>query len=164
VSGALAQWVGHPLTVPFVVFTVALTIAVLLVPAAPETRPALRPRGVVSGLGAGLLFRGTVGTVGALAPADSRAEALAGLFLAGYSGLTVPVVGLGLLERYTTPRFGLLMFAGPRKRCGFRPAEFGSAARSQGRRTTSLGHRYVGNRARLPTRSSERHQVGVSAT
>jgi MFS family permease len=225
VSGALAQWVGHPLTVPFVVFTVALTIAVLLVLAAPETHPALRPRpryrpqrvsvppharrlyaaaatgmfvvfaalglftslapsylagtlhhpsvalagsvtflvfssaviaqiatarssvhrvlragvgtvlvglallvgavwlptpslaaflagGVVSGLGAGLLFQGTVGTVGALAPADRRAEALAGLFLAGYSGLTVPVVGLGLLERYTTPRFGLLMFAG----------------------------------------------------
>jgi MFS family permease len=68
--------------------------------------------GVVSGLGGGLLFRGTVGTVGALAPADSRAEALAGLFLAGYAGLTVPVIGLGLLDRYATPQVGLLVFAG----------------------------------------------------
>jgi hypothetical protein len=36
---------------------------------------------------------------------------LAGLFLAGYAGRTVPVIGLGLLERYTTPQVGLLVFA-----------------------------------------------------
>ena len=224
-SGALAQWAGHPLTVPYVVFVVALAVAVLLVLATPETRPAMTPRpryrpqrvsvpqharglyvaaatgmlivfaqlglftslapnylagtlhhasialagavtlmvfssavvaqiatakssvhrvlragvvtvliglallvgavwlptpslaaflagGVVSGLGGGLLFRGTVGTVGSLAPADSRAEALAGLFLAGYAGLTVPVIGLGLLDLYATPQVGLLVFAG----------------------------------------------------
>ena len=39
ISGLLAQWVGDPLTVPFVVFIAAMSIALLLVLAAPETHP-----------------------------------------------------------------------------------------------------------------------------
>lgn len=46
-----------------------------------------------------------------LAPEHARAEALAGLFVAGYLGLTIPVIGLGLVMRYSTPQVGLLVFA-----------------------------------------------------
>ena len=38
VSGALAQWAGHALLVPFVVFIAALLLACIAVLAAPETR------------------------------------------------------------------------------------------------------------------------------
>jgi hypothetical protein len=68
--------------------------------------------GVVSGAGGGLLFRGSVGTVAAIAAPEHRAEALAGLFLAGYIGLAVPVIGLGVLTVQLSVRVSLLIFAG----------------------------------------------------
>jgi MFS family permease len=68
--------------------------------------------GVALGAGAGGLFKGAVLTVVAIADDDHRAEALAGLFLAGYGGLAVPVLGLGGLTQVVTPRVALLLFAG----------------------------------------------------
>ena len=44
VSGLLAQWVGDPLTVPFLVLIAALLVAVIIVLMAPETRRPLTPR------------------------------------------------------------------------------------------------------------------------
>jgi MFS family permease len=67
--------------------------------------------GVVAGGGAGLLFKGGIVTVSGLAAPERRAEVLAGFFLAGYLGLSVPVVGLGLLEQWIEPRIALLAFA-----------------------------------------------------
>ncbi|OLT13703.1 hypothetical protein BJF78_21240 [Pseudonocardia sp. CNS-139] len=68
--------------------------------------------GALTGAGAGLAFKGAIATVAALAPPQRRAEALAGVFLAGYVGLAGPVIGLGLLTLYVTPELGLLVFAG----------------------------------------------------
>jgi MFS family permease len=67
--------------------------------------------GMVTGAGAGLLFKGALATGAALAPDDRRAEAMAGLFLAGYVGLAGPVVGLGLLTQAMSVRASLLLFA-----------------------------------------------------
>jgi MFS family permease len=67
--------------------------------------------GAVSGAGGGLLFRGALGTVAELAEEEHRAEALAGLFLGGYLGLSVPVIGLGVLTQELSPRTSLLAFA-----------------------------------------------------
>ena len=67
--------------------------------------------GVSFGAGAGSVFKGAVATVVAVAEPARRAEALAGLFLAGYIGLAVPVVGLGLLTQEVEPRVALLVFA-----------------------------------------------------
>ena len=44
ISGALAQWAGYPLLVPFVVFTAALLLAWVALLAAPETRGQRSPR------------------------------------------------------------------------------------------------------------------------
>jgi MFS family permease len=224
VSGFLAQWVGAPLTVPYVVFLVALSVALAVVVATPETRdrpdpfPAYRvqrisvpdesrgafaaaaagaflafgalglftglagtflvgtlhhtshalagvtiaamfgggvlmqtlaaswsPRrtlgsgivlmvlgmglvtvaawlstpslglfiagGAVMGAGAGAVFKGSVATVIQISPAETRAEALAGLFLAGYVGLSIPVVGAGIALQFTSAKNTLLGFA-----------------------------------------------------
>lgn len=67
--------------------------------------------GAVSGAGAGLMFKGALGAVAAVAPAEQRAEALAGVFLAGYVGLTIPVIGLGLLTQEVAPDLALTIFA-----------------------------------------------------
>ncbi|MEA2133955.1 MAG: hypothetical protein QOC68_1864 [Solirubrobacteraceae bacterium] len=44
ISGALAQWAGDPLRVPFAVFIAALLLAWVALLAAPETRPRRSPR------------------------------------------------------------------------------------------------------------------------
>ena len=44
------------------------------------------------------------------APAERRAEALAGMFLAGYVGLSLPVVALGVMTQYLSLRLSLLIF------------------------------------------------------
>jgi MFS family permease len=43
-AGVLAQWVAHPLTVPYLVFLAALALAAIGVGLTPETREPLRPR------------------------------------------------------------------------------------------------------------------------
>jgi MFS family permease len=68
--------------------------------------------GVITGAGAGALFKGVVTSVAAIAPPESRAEALAGMFLAGYIGLSVPVLGLGVMTQYLSPRVSLVIFTG----------------------------------------------------
>jgi MFS family permease len=67
---------------------------------------------LVTGVGCGLTFKGSVATVSALASPDKRAEALAGVFLAAYLGLAGPIIGLGLLTQVLTARMSLLIFVG----------------------------------------------------
>jgi len=52
--------------------------------------------GVVAGIGAGVLFKASLGTVAATAVPERRGEALAGLFLIAYLGLTLPAIGIGV--------------------------------------------------------------------
>jgi MFS family permease len=67
--------------------------------------------GVVAGSGVGSLFKGALGTVLGLAPANARGEALAGLFLAAYTGLVVPVVGVGVATLSVSLKTALVGFA-----------------------------------------------------
>jgi MFS family permease len=67
--------------------------------------------GAVMGAGAGAVFKGSVATVIQISPAETRAEALAGLLLAGYVGLSIPVVGAGIALQFTSPKDTLLGFA-----------------------------------------------------
>ena len=46
-----------------------------------------------------------------MADPKHRGEALAGLFLMAYAGLTVPVIGLGVAVQHFEPRTSLLGFA-----------------------------------------------------
>lgn len=67
--------------------------------------------GVIAGAGAGAAFRGAVSTVIAITPGHARGEGLAGLFLAAYIGLAVPVVALGLATQALSPQAAVLGFA-----------------------------------------------------
>lgn len=52
--------------------------------------------GIIAGAGAGVLFKAAVGSVAAMAAPSRRGEALAGIFLIAYLGLTVPVIAIGV--------------------------------------------------------------------
>jgi MFS family permease len=67
--------------------------------------------GLIAGAGVGVLFKGSLGTVVGLARPEARGEALAGLFLAAYAGLVVPVLGIGLATLEFPLRSALLGFA-----------------------------------------------------
>ena len=68
--------------------------------------------GGLIGAGGGTIFRGGVGTVMSIAPPDRIAESLAGMFLAAFLGLSLPVVGAGItLSRHVSPKDTILGFA-----------------------------------------------------
>jgi MFS family permease len=67
--------------------------------------------GAVAGAGAGAAFKTSITTVLSIAPAGARGETLAGVFLAAYLGLTIPVVGLGIATELVTAQVAVLGFA-----------------------------------------------------
>ncbi|MGH2862279.1 MAG: MFS transporter [Solirubrobacteraceae bacterium] len=80
--------------------------------------------GAVLGAGGGAYFKSSLGTVIALSNPASRAGALASFFLAGYIGLSIPAVGLGVLAQHVAPKtalliFGALLVAGVATSAGF---------------------------------------------
>jgi Na+/melibiose symporter-like transporter len=66
--------------------------------------------GAIAGAGAGLLFKSAMGSATRLADPAAKGEAAAGIFLAGYLGLTVPIMGLGAAARYVSLTTGLAAF------------------------------------------------------
>ncbi|WP_134739954.1 MFS transporter [Nocardioides sp. 503] len=93
--------------------TAALVVGLATVAAggAGASLPAFLVGAVVTGVGVGLVFRSAVARAAALAPAESRGEVLAALFLTAYAGLTVPVLLTGLALLVLAPVTVLLGFA-----------------------------------------------------
>ncbi len=52
---------------------------------------------LVGGIGQGLAFRGALSAVAGASPADRRAAVISTLFVVAYAGISVPVIGVGLL-------------------------------------------------------------------
>lgn len=67
--------------------------------------------GIVSGAGAGIMFRSAIAGVDALAAPDRRGETLALLFLIAYGGLVVPVLFVGWSLTFAAETTVLLVFA-----------------------------------------------------
>jgi MFS family permease len=65
----------------------------------------------VAGAGIGAIIRGSLTVVITTAGPDDRAGALATFFIAGYAGVSLPVVGVGLALQHLSPRVTLLIFA-----------------------------------------------------
>ena len=97
------------LGIAFMLLGLTLTVVAVWLPT--PSLALLLAGGAVSGAGAGAMFKGAVGSVIEIATADTRAEALAGLFLVGYLGLSVPALGAGVALQYVSARDTLLGFA-----------------------------------------------------
>jgi hypothetical protein len=67
--------------------------------------------GGLVGAGASALFRGTLGSVVAISPSERLGEALAGFFVSGYVGLSVPAIAVGVALQFASARDTLLVFA-----------------------------------------------------
>jgi Major Facilitator Superfamily len=91
---------------------IGLGLAVLSVWLRPPSLGLFIAAGAVIGAGGGTIFRGALGTVISIAPPDRIAESLAGMFVAAFVGLSLPVVGVGItLSRHVSPKDTILGFA-----------------------------------------------------
>jgi MFS family permease len=66
---------------------------------------------VVGGVACGAIFFGSVATANRLAPADRRGQSLSAFFVACYTGLIIPVVGVGVLAGFTGTFPAVLTFS-----------------------------------------------------
>jgi MFS family permease len=82
---------------------VPLGVAGVVAAAWSSSLPLFIAAALVSGAGAGVLFRRMLATVAAMAPADARAGAFAGMYLIGFLNGTLPVVGLGVISQVAGP-------------------------------------------------------------
>ena len=91
---------------------IGLGLAVLAVWLHPPSLALFIAAGALIGAGGGTIFRGAIGTVMSIAPPDRIAESLAGMFVAAFLGLSLPVVGAGItLSRHVSPKDTILGFA-----------------------------------------------------
>ena len=91
---------------------IGLGLTVLSVWLRPPSLALFIVAGAVIGAGGGTIFRSALGTVMSIAPPDRIAESLAGMFLAAFVGLSLPVVGAGItLSRHVSPKDTILGFA-----------------------------------------------------
>ncbi|SHK14900.1 Predicted arabinose efflux permease, MFS family [Pseudonocardia thermophila] len=90
----------------------ALVLGLVLVTVAVQLPdlPLFLIGGVIAGSGAGAGFKTAMGIVLSVSRPQARGEALAGLFLAAYVGLSVPVLGLGLAVQLVPVQAALIGF------------------------------------------------------
>jgi MFS family permease len=105
------NWPAHRL---YAAALAPLTIGLGILVASAWTTPASLPLfllgGAVAGAGGGAIFRGSLSIVISGSKADDRAGALATFFIAGYAGVSLPVIGLGVALQHLSPRVSLLIF------------------------------------------------------
>jgi MFS family permease len=87
-------------------------MALAAVGLAASSLPLLEIGGLVAGLGQGLSFRAGLGSVNANAPSERRAEVASSFFVVAYVGISIPVVGIGLLTEAAGLRTAGLVFDG----------------------------------------------------
>jgi MFS family permease len=88
------------------------TLALLMVAELFESLPALVAGTTIGGLALGIGYRGAIEVGNQIAPPDKRAELISMLFVCGNLGLSVPVIGVGMLRAATNPRLADMVFAG----------------------------------------------------
>ena len=96
-GGAQLLLAGRPLSRQLLIGLGAMVISLVAIPASVVLGSVLLfcAGSVVGGAGMGLAFRVALAMVGALAAPELRGEALAGVFLAFYLGLALPVLAVG---------------------------------------------------------------------
>jgi MFS family permease len=85
--------------------------AIIFLALATESLALLIVGGIVTGIGQGLGFRAALFTVNAAAPPERRAEVASSFFVLAFVGLSLPVVGIGVLADLTDLQTAGLVFA-----------------------------------------------------
>lgn len=66
----------------------------------------------IGGASGALGYRASLETINEIAPEDRRAETVATLLLACYAGISVPIIGVGVLTQLVNPKLADVVFAG----------------------------------------------------
>jgi MFS family permease len=66
---------------------------------------------VVGGIAVGAVFLGSLATANRLAPPERRSHVISTYFVACYSGLIIPVVGVGIASEFITDLTAVLAFS-----------------------------------------------------
>jgi predicted MFS family arabinose efflux permease len=93
-----------------VMITVGLGVFVASAWTAPPSLALFLIGGALVGGGVGGIFRGSLGVVLSTSGPEDRAGALATFFMAGYVGVSLPVLGIGVALQYLSPKVTLLIF------------------------------------------------------
>jgi predicted MFS family arabinose efflux permease len=93
-----------------VMITIGLAVFVASAWTAPPNLALFLIGGALVGGGVGGIFRGSLGVVLSTSGPDDRAGALATFFMAGYVGVSLPVLGIGIVLQYLSPKVTLLIF------------------------------------------------------
>jgi MFS family permease len=87
-----------------------LGLTVVALALALESLALLIAGGIIAGAGQGLGFRAALFTVNAAAPTERRAEVASSFFVVAFVGLSLPVVGIGVLAELTSLQAAGLVF------------------------------------------------------
>lgn len=111
VQSTTTRWAPHRLIAAGLVpLLVGLVVLVASAWTSPASLALFLVGSAVAGVGGGAIIRGSLSVVIATASAEDRAGALATYFTAGYVGVSLPVLGLGVALQYLSPRVTLLIF------------------------------------------------------
>jgi MFS family permease len=94
----LVPRLGAARAVPLGCLVLIAGLALLAVSLASGTLAPLVLSALVGGAGQGMSLRGAVGAVADAAPAEHRGGVLSALFVVAYFGISIPVIGVGLLS------------------------------------------------------------------
>nr|WP_243437523.1 MFS transporter [Streptomyces sp. FH025] len=93
----LVPRLGTARAVPLGCLVLIAGLALLAASLAWSALPPLVLAALVGGAGQGMGLRGAVGAVATASPAEHRGGALSALFVVAYFGISIPVIGVGLL-------------------------------------------------------------------
>ncbi|GAA2164817.1 putative MFS family arabinose efflux permease [Humibacillus xanthopallidus] len=114
-ASALSQVVlgTRPITdrLRFGMLAMSVGLVLVAIGAWSTSLPVYALSGVVAGAGVGLVFNVAITTAAAVSSPEHRGETLAGMFLAAYAGITVPVVAAGLALTWFAAPVVLVVFA-----------------------------------------------------
>jgi MFS family permease len=65
----------------------------------------------LGGISTGMGYRGSLEVINRIAPCEQRAEVISAYFVACYIGLSLPVIGIGIISRWLNPKIANLTFA-----------------------------------------------------
>ena len=74
--------------------------------------PLLLVASAFGGASGALGYRASLETINQIAPEDRRAETVAALLVACYAGISVPIIGVGVLSQLVNPTVADVVFAG----------------------------------------------------
>jgi len=75
--------------------------ALLILAQALHSLPLLLAASAITGCAMALSYRGSLQVVNAIAPAQQRAEVVSCYFIAGFTGNSIPVIGLGVISTFS---------------------------------------------------------------